>query len=512
MADRLSQIKANVGKMIDGGASEPEIEAYLGHEGVTADQLRAPQPSNQPKALDVASTAIGGLIEGVPVVGPLIRGGLERAAAATDAAFSDRTYEQNMAFIRGDRERTKREHPVIDTAAQITGAVAGTAPLVAAAPAAFGAGTAPLAARMAASTATGAALGGADAAVRSGGDLREAGVGAATGAAFGAAAPVVAAGAGKVAGAVAERVRPGQQAPSIKALREASDAAYKAMDDAGVLVHRGSFGNAIDDIVKVAKDAGVDEGLHKGATAAVNRLLTEKGADISLSKIDQLRQIIRDGATTPGDGRIVGKMVDKLDEFVNSIGMRDIKAGNLDDGVRQLTEGRELWSRVRKAELIEQALMKAERRAASTGSGGNFENAIRQNIRQILDNPNKARAFSEAEKEAMEGVVRGSTGQNFARRVGKLSPEGNGLNLLLSIGATAMDPTLATVPTVGFVGKRVADAAASRQSELLDALVRNGGPLSPSAWLAPARQGARLTTNALMNVAPPVANQQRLGR
>ncbi len=58
----------------------------------------------------------------------------------------------------------------MDTGSQIAGSVAGTVPMIMAAPGAFGAGAGGLFPRTVASAATGSALGGADAAVRSGGD------------------------------------------------------------------------------------------------------------------------------------------------------------------------------------------------------------------------------------------------------------------------------------------------------------------------------------------------------
>jgi hypothetical protein len=475
--------------------------------------LDAPQ-HNQPKALDVASTGLGGLIEGVPIVGPLVRSGLEKAAAGTRSLLFGESYQDNLDFIRGDKARTKKEMPVLDTGAQITGAVLGTAPLVAAAPAAFGAGTAPLAARMAASGATGAAMGGADALVRSGGDLGEAGQGAMWGGALGAASPAIAQGAGRATRALAERLRPGPQPPTIQALRAAGDAAYKAMDDAGVLVHRGSFGDAIDDIAAAAKNAGIDPDIHPGASAAVKRLLSEKGSDISLAKIDQLRQIVREAPNVgnKGDQRIVGLMLDKLDDYVGRIGLKDIKAGNVDEGLEQLSKGRELWSRYRKSELLDTALLKAERRAASTGSGGNLENTIRQNIRQILDSPSKSRGFTDAEKEAMEAAIRDTGAQRAFRTVGKLSPEGSGLSAWLGILGAAVNPATIAAPVAGAVGKRISQGATINKAALVDALVRNGGPLQPGPYSQLTQQNTEALVRALMGASPPVANQQRLSR
>lgn len=474
----------------------------------------APAPASATPGLDIASTSLGGLIEGVPIVGPMIRGGLERAAAATRAAFTDETYQENLDFIRRDNARMKQERPVLDTASQVAGAVAGTVPMVMAAPAAFGAGAGSLGLRMAASGASGAALGGADAAVRSEGDMEHTGKGALIGALLGGAGPAVAAGAGRLAGALAGKVRPGEPAPSIDQLRGSANAAYKAADDAGLVISQPAVTSAVDDLGRIAADAGFHPRIHPKVAAALDAVAEAKAGPQSLERMDQYRRILKSAASSsePDERRIASALIDALDDKLSALTPKDVIAGNAEEGVAALTKARELWSRMRKSELVAEALEKAERRAASTGSGGNLENAIRQNVRAILDNPRKARLFSAEEREAMETVVRGSAGQNFARLVGKLSPQGNGLMAALGIGATAMNPLMAAAPAAGFVGKKIAEGATNRNAALVDALVRNGGPLAEPPLSLPARQSTEALIRALMTSVPPVANQRRLAQ
>lgn len=69
MAD-YSRVKANVSKMIDGGAHEDEIDEYLGSEGVTADQLRDASKTTlqmvaDSSAGDIVQSAGAGLTRGV---------------------------------------------------------------------------------------------------------------------------------------------------------------------------------------------------------------------------------------------------------------------------------------------------------------------------------------------------------------------------------------------------------------------------------------------------------------
>ncbi len=143
-------------------------------------------------SLSELRTMSGGMLEGIPVIGPMIRGGVERAAAGTLAAMSpDKEYAEVLKTIQQGTAEEKQANPGLDTGSQIAGAVAGTVPMVMAAPAAFGAGGGGLLARSGISAAAGTTLGGADAGVRSGGDLEAIKSGAKWGGAFGLGGPTL---------------------------------------------------------------------------------------------------------------------------------------------------------------------------------------------------------------------------------------------------------------------------------------------------------------------------------
>ncbi|RWI60244.1 MAG: hypothetical protein EOQ93_03005 [Mesorhizobium sp.] len=142
-------------------------------------------------ALSKIRTGSGGILEGIPIVGPMIRGGVDRAAAATIAAWNGEKYDDVMRRIEAGTEAEKSMNPKLDRAAQVTGAVAGTIPAMAAAPEVFGIKAASIPLRFGAGAASGGIINGADAAVRSGGDWGETKKGALIGAGLGLAAPVI---------------------------------------------------------------------------------------------------------------------------------------------------------------------------------------------------------------------------------------------------------------------------------------------------------------------------------
>lgn len=455
------------------------------------------------------SAAVGmGLADGVPVIGPYLKGGLTNAAAAVRALKDDVPFSEAKGKIEDINRGLETEHPGAVTGGQIAGGVLSMAPAVMAAPAMFGAGSGAIGARSIASLATGGLIGGADAGARG----QDPVVGGAIGGLAGAASPMIAAGVGKLAGSVVSKFRPGEVAPSADELKAAARAAYQRADDAGVQIAQPSFAAAIQDARAAAADAGIDKTLHPRASAVLERLDQASGMSPTLRQVDLMRRVAKSaaGSIEPDERRIGSLIVDKLDDFVGGLKQADLVSGDAETATAALGEARGLWARARKADMIDDALERGERRAASTGTGGNADNATRQNIRSILDNPRKARGFSDEEQAAMERVVRGTPMQNAARLIGKLSPESGMLPLALNLASNASTGG-ASIPLsiAAAAGKRIADAATAKNVTMLEQLIANGRPTQASPQSLLAQERARALSQQMFSAAPPVANQRR---
>lgn len=174
-----------------------------------ADAPEAPAVTDAPGAglPGSSAAAVGrGIINGVPVVGPYLTAGLDRGIAGVRSLKNDTKFSDELKTVQAFGEATAKENPGSTTTGEVLGGVVGTLPMVAAAPAAFGAGTGALPLRMGASWASGATIGGADAAVRSGGDWEKVDRGAIAGGALGGAAPAIGAAVGAGVRKVAEMV------------------------------------------------------------------------------------------------------------------------------------------------------------------------------------------------------------------------------------------------------------------------------------------------------------------
>lgn len=121
------------------------------------------------------TSALGGFLEGVPILGPALLGGAKRGAAGIISAVDpNATYEEVLDFNNKTYDAAKEANPNINTAAQITGGVVSTLPLAAtsAGARAFGITGKNLATRAGTAAATNSALSAADTAAR-GGDANE---------------------------------------------------------------------------------------------------------------------------------------------------------------------------------------------------------------------------------------------------------------------------------------------------------------------------------------------------
>lgn len=475
-----------------------------------------------------ATNVARGVARGVPVVG----GVLNKLNAATNAAleplvpqivsdaiggtripgsnFSER-YENELKRQEGMDKAFEEQSPIASTASEIGGAVAGTIPMIAAAPAAFGISNAPMLGRVAASGLSGAALSGADAAVRSEGDADKTKTGAAIGVAIGAAAPYVGAAIGAVGRSIGNRLAP-VAVPTLEELEAAANAAYRRSEEAGVRVAQPAFKEGVESASAAAKEAGIDKTIHPKATAAIGRLEEAVGSEPSLKEIDILRRIVGGAAKSlePDERRIAGVIMRRLDGMVDGLTPGQVATGNAEEGVAALKEARQLWSMSRKSEIISDALDEARLRAASSGSGGNIDNAQRQAFKNILLDEKVARGFSDSELAQMRRIVEGTPSQNIARMVGRAAPNTGALPLIANLTASGASGGL-TLPLSALAtgGKVYSDAVTRKAIDTLGRSVRAGGDIPESSLAAILGPRARKLGQGAAMSSLPVSNQRR---
>lgn len=271
------------------------------------------------------------------------------------------------------------------------------------------------------------------------------------------------------------------QGMSVDELRVAgSDAAQRA-DNAGVIVKPSGvqgLKQRFEDII--AEHGGIPEN-EPGVFGAHRRVSDMANDNATMKGLYSVRKTLGNtfNPQNRSQNELARKMSEALDEHFDTLGGDDILAGNPEVASEAYKEMRKYWHRMRKLEQAEGLIDKAKNRAGSTGTGGNEDNAIRQNLRQLLDNSRKGRGYTDDEKEALSKAILGTPGQNALRQVGKLSPKGNALSMMLGIGGTAAMPVVAPAAmAVGAGAKLAADKMTRTNADDLMRLIASGGEKS----------------------------------
>ena len=285
-----------------------------------------------------------------------------------------------------------------------------------------------------------------------------------------------------------------RKAPTIDEWRAKADAAYKAAEQDGVIVNQ----SAMQRLANNTKNTLANENYHPkqapDVAAAWQTIKQSAGDNATLSHLDKvLRGIAGNAAKSvkSSEARLGSILVEQIDDFMEGLTPADLKFGNSAKAVAALKQARSAWSKMRKAELIDDAVDKARADAISSGTGGNLENRIKQRLKAIYFNKKLSRGFSKQEMVLMRKAIDGSGTERFLRWFGRsFSPSTGALQGLGSLGASGLasimiHPGLALVPAAGMASKALAESLASRNASRLSAAVRGGSA-------APATQAQRL--------------------
>lgn len=272
-------------------------------------------------------------------------------------------------------------------------------------------------------------------------------------------------------------VQRSEERPSIETLRAAKNAAYAEVRKSGVKFDANETLagfrrlNRLSQTSRWDLDAASD--IDKAALDAL-RVMERRATkgEVTLNNLDKTRQKLWD-IYNSSDHPFVLEAIGEID------GMIAAKAA----GNEVMQTARLANSRFAKAQLLENAFKKARLQTAATGSGGNILNKYRQAVVSILNKPHERKWFSEAEVQLMESFVEGDTAENALRRIGKLSPGGNGLMTALNVYAASVDPSMLAVTGAATAAKAAADQSAMKGSADILKAVSTGKIPTPPATL-----------------------------
>jgi hypothetical protein len=227
--------------------------------------------------------------------------------------------------------------------------------------------------------------------------------------------------------------------------------------------------------------------LQPGSQAILDAILRDSSSPMRIEDMENLRRITQQSlpaTASPADRRLSGIMTDEITAYLDNLG---------DPIADELRTGRTAYRRASAASAIEDAGVRAERRAAVTGSGGNEINATRQNIARIIESPRRARSFTPDELAQMDEVAQGTPGQNIARRLSRFAPSSGGLSAMLGVGGAMASPAVALPIMAVTEGAKALGERSTRKS--IESLLQS---LAPSRTLKPSDPGMNNVIRALL--------------
>jgi len=284
---------------------------------------------------------------------------------------------------------------------------------------------------------------------------------------------------GKIAQEIGEAIPTIDQFPTIDQLKDTSRAVYKELDNAGVTIKPERFRALVSKMTVESRRAGLDPNITPKANQALNRFREEVGNTLSLTELDTLRKVAQNAAKSlePVEAALGSKMIDMVDEFLDKATPSSFNSpqGTAQNISKRYKIARELWGRARRSELIQEAFEKARNQASG------FENGIRTQFRSILNNKRQRKFFNKQELDAIKRVVRGGTGENIAKFIGRFGfTEGGATNIIGgALGATAGGvafgaPGAVIVPLIGQLSRKLAQRLTARNAQFADEVIRAG--------------------------------------
>lgn len=265
-----------------------------------------------------------------------------------------------------------------------------------------------------------------------------------------------------------------QAAPTIEALKNKAREVYNQIDELGVSIPKDKAQSLAADSISMLKKQGYNQKIQPKIAGVIDELEQFAQNGGTVGQLDTLRKVAANAAksTEASEVALASRVIEKIDDFMDDFAP-PAEAGK--DVSKLYKEARGLWSRAKKAEMIEMAFEKAGNQASG------FENGIRVQLRAILNNPKKMRGFTAEEKQAMKDVVQGTSTANVLKFLGRFGlSEGQATNMLGGLlgaagGAAVAGPAgAAGVPMLGQTARMAAQQVTKSNANLAASLVRAG--------------------------------------
>lgn len=469
----------------------PELRAGLSKLSAITQNPRLHQEANKVEQITGTGTFAdmtgSGMAKAVPFADEIASGlnAVPRAAREWwqgDGFDVGRAYDRNMQLEEELQRRRTERSPVASTVGAVAGGLGAGAP-IAKGGLSFLNGAKPTLASM---TGRGAAEGAAYGAAYGAGEgrgLKERAYNALWGAATGAAIGGVTGAAGRVGAKTVESA-----APTADDVAAQAQALYRASEQQGVAFKQGAV-KRLSDNLKLAAGRTNDR-LRPITAGYMDDINAMASGDMSLEVFDEFRKSLNQSINKamPDDARTLSSMKRMVDHFADNIGAGEMTGGA--PGLEMLKSARMMWSRAKKAEVIERIMDVADVQTGQYTQSG-LANTITKEMRALYKQIVKgkaAQAWTQEEIALIRQMAKGGSQSQLVNLLAKFAPRG----VVSIVGGQAAGSILpgignVAVPLLGHVAGGAADKAAIQAAQTL----RSGaalGSLPKLPQLAPVRK------------------------
>jgi len=213
---------------------------------------------------------------------------------------------------------------------------------------------------------------------------------------------------------------------------------------------------------------------------------------ISLEIVDAIyRELGRlGGAAEPYKAATANIVQKSLDDFHANLGPRDMAGGTgyPSAAAEILKEARGNAAAGFRSDNITGLEKTIKRRTAAAGSGRNMDNQIRQRLTTFIESRKGSRGLTASEEKAIDDIIMGKPTKNALRYFGNLFGGGGGIMSTMQgaaasgLGFSAFGPAGLVAglvpPAIGAVMRQTGGAMAKRELKELDKLMRSRSPLN----------------------------------
>jgi len=289
--------------------------------------------------------------------------------------------------------------------------------------------------------------------------------------------------------------------PDTDKLLARSKSNYETLDKSGFELDSAQFKQHISTLpAKLRKEIGYVESVNPKVAGAFKELLSDAPKDVA--EITALRKIIGAAAKSkdPAESMAAMRLLDEFDDYILNAPSSAVVGGDK-SAVLAWKEARADYSKVKKSELIEDIVLRAE------VSQGGKEATVAAGLSALAKNKNKMRFFSPDEQEAIRDAAKGGSLQVMLRTLAKFAPMTPAAAIF-----TAVAPYGAYTAGVGITARELASARRLQQVNRLTEQMRLGR--KPEILEGAFANEPMYVTNALRNsiLGPVQQNQNAMSR